>query len=65
VSLALEGLDDVSCAHGAIVRDRSLAGHARAVEVLDRQSGEARMLCGSATKLCWASGGRWTRFQRS
>ena len=43
---------------GAILRDLSLAGHARAVEVLDRQSGEARMLCGGATKLCRASGGR-------
>src|SRR6478672_5767059 len=49
---------------GAILRDLSPAGHARAVEVLDRQSGKVEMLCGGATKFCWASGGRWTRFQK-
>jgi hypothetical protein len=42
---------------GAILRDLSLAGHARAVEVLDRQSGEAGRLCGGAPKLCRASEG--------
>jgi hypothetical protein len=80
VSLALEGLDDVSCANGrglpggtacakeslcqgilqitgAILRNLSLAGHARAVESLDHQSGEARTLCGGTTKPCRASGG--------
>ena len=50
---------------GAILRNLALPGHARAVEVLDRASGETRMLCGDATKLCQASGGPWTRFQKS
>src|SRR4029453_14123702 len=45
---------------GAILEDLSLAGHARAVEVLDRQSGEAERLCGGAAKFCRASGGGWT-----
>ncbi len=49
VSLALEGLEDVAGAHGPILRDLSPADHARAVEVLDRQSGEAGMLCRGAT----------------
>jgi hypothetical protein len=41
----------------AILRDLSPAGHARAVEFLDRQSGEVGMLCGNATEPCRASGG--------
>jgi hypothetical protein len=31
--------------HEAILWDRSLASHTRAVEILDRQSREARMPC--------------------
>ena len=50
---------------GRILGDLSLLGHARAVVVLDRQSGEAGKLCGGATKLCRASRGGWTRFWRS
>jgi hypothetical protein len=37
-----------------------LLGHARAIEFLDRQSGEAGALCVGATKLCRPSGGGWT-----
>ena len=36
-----------------------MAGHARAVEVLDRQAGEPRTLCGGTARLCWASGESW------
>src|SRR3954470_18718775 len=39
----------------AILRDLALPSHARAVQLLDRESGETRMLCGDATKLCRAS----------
>ena len=47
---------------GAILRDRAQADHARAVEVLARSSGGARMLCAGATKLCRASGGTMDAF---
>ena len=45
---------------GAILTDRSPAGYARKVEVLDRESGEAGILCTGATKVCRACsrGGR-------
>ena len=39
---------------GAILTDRSPAGYARKVEVLDRESGEAGILCTGATKVCRA-----------
>jgi hypothetical protein len=49
---ALATLRDASDSVGSLVAD-----HARAVEVLARESGGLRMLCAGATKLCGASRG--------
>src|SRR5258705_13405964 len=46
----------------ASVQEPAPASHARAVEVLARSSGGARMLCAGATKLCRASGGTMDAF---